>query len=89
MTCRSYSVSAKRVVLTGGGYPAEIRGDGDVVDLRRLVIADESFDRVPVTVVPQTGLEEKADGLIPGTLFDSIYFDHESGFVVLNPNDGD
>lgn len=57
--------------------------------LRRLVIGDESFDRVPVTIVPQTGLEEEADGLIPGTLFDSIYFDHENAFVVLNPNDGD
>jgi predicted aspartyl protease len=57
--------------------------------LRRLVIGDESFDRVPVTIVPQTGLEERADGLIPGTLFDSIYFDHENRFVVLNPNDGD
>ena len=42
-----------------------------------------------MTLVPQTGLEEKADGLVPGTLFDSIYIDHENEFVVLNPKDGD
>lgn len=53
--------------------------------LRHLDIGGETFDRVPVTLVPQTGLEEKADGLIPGTLFDAIYFDHENGFVVFNP----
>lgn len=53
--------------------------------LRRLAIGDESFDRVLVTLVPQTGLAERVDGLIPGALFDSIYFDHEGGFVVLNP----
>jgi len=53
--------------------------------LRRLVIGDASFHRVPVTLMPQTGLAERVDGLIPGTLFDSIYFDYEGGFVVLNP----
>ncbi len=53
--------------------------------LRRLDIGDESFERVPVTLVPQSGLEERADGLVPGTLFDSIHFDHENGFIVLNP----
>jgi len=38
-----------------------------------------------VTLMPETGLESKADGLLPGTLFDAIYFDHEDDFVVLNP----
>ena len=53
--------------------------------LRRLDIGDESFERVPVTLVPQSGLEERAGGLVPGTLFDSIHFDHANGFIVLNP----
>ena len=53
--------------------------------LRRLAIGDASFARVPVTLVPQTGLANKADGLIPGTLFDSIYIDHGNGFAVFNP----
>ena len=53
--------------------------------LERLDIGDVSLDRVPVTLVPETGLESKADGLLPGTLFDAIYFDHENDFVVLNP----
>ena len=53
--------------------------------IRRLDIGDESFRRVPVTLVPQTGLDDRADGLLPGTLFESIYFDHAREFVVLNP----
>lgn len=57
--------------------------------LRRLVIGDETFRGVPITLVPQSELEERADGLVPGTLFDSIYVDHEAGFVVLNPREGE
>ena len=56
--------------------------------LRRLVIGDQTFHGVPITLVPQSELEEKADGLVPGALFDSIYVDHEAGFVVLNPREG-
>ena len=56
--------------------------------LRRLVIGDETLHRVPITLVPQSELEERADGLVPGTLFDSFYVDHEAGFVVLNPREG-
>jgi len=50
-----------------------------------LDIGGESFRRVPVTLVTQTGLEARADGLLPGTLFDAIYFDHGTNVVVLNP----
>ncbi len=57
--------------------------------LERVDIGDVSLARVPVTLVPETGLESKADGLLPGTLFDAIYFDHENDFVVFNPEDGD
>jgi len=57
--------------------------------LERLDIGDVSLDRVPVTLMPESGLETKADGLLPGTLFDAIYFDHENDFVVLNPEGGD
>jgi hypothetical protein len=39
------------------------------------------------SLVSKSGLEQEADGLIPGTLFDSIHVDHENGFVVLNPMD--
>jgi hypothetical protein len=54
--------------------------------LRRLVIGHESFEEVPVTLVQKSGLQDRVDGLVPGTLFDSIYFDHENGFVILNPS---
>lgn len=57
--------------------------------LARLDIGDVSLSRVPVTLMPRTGLESRVDGLIPGTLFDAIYFDHENDFVVLNPGDSD
>ena len=40
---------------------------------------------MPVTFVAQTGLEARADGLLPGTLFEAIYFDHGNNVVVLNP----
>ena len=76
----------RRVTTNNGNNGPRVARSGW---LRRLVIGDESFERIPVTLVPQTGLEEKADGLVPGTLFDSIYIDHENEFVVLNPKDGD
>ena len=57
--------------------------------LERVDIGDVSLHRVPVTLVPETGLESKADGLLPGTLFDAIYFDHENDFVVFNSEDDD
>lgn len=57
--------------------------------LEHLDVGDVSLPRVPVTLMPETGLESKADGLLPGTLFDAIYFDHENDFVVLNPEDAD
>lgn len=53
--------------------------------LERLDIGEVSLHRVPVTLMPGTGLESKADGLLPGTLFHAIYFDHEADFVILNP----
>jgi predicted aspartyl protease len=53
--------------------------------ITRLDIGDESFRRLPVTLFPQTGLEDRADGLLPGALFRAIYFDHEQKFVVFNP----
>ena len=53
--------------------------------IRRLKIGGESFPRVPVTLARQTGFEDHADGLLPGTLFASIYVDHEQNIVVLNP----
>lgn len=52
--------------------------------LNSLAIGDVSLNHVPVTLVPATGLEPKTDGLLPGTLFQSIYFDHEDDFVVFN-----
>lgn len=55
--------------------------------LERLDIGDLTLGRVPVTLMPKTQLESKADGLLPGTLFDAIYFDHENNFVILNPED--
>jgi predicted aspartyl protease len=55
--------------------------------LERLDIGGVSLAHVPVTLMPETGLERHADGLLPGTLFDAIYFDHENGFVVLNPEE--
>ena len=73
---------AIRRVSTNNGHRVTKSGR-----LRRLVIGDESFERVPVTLMPQTRLEENADGLVPGTLFESIYIDHENEFVVLNPDD--
>lgn len=53
--------------------------------LNSLTIGDVSLNRVPVTLVPGSGLEPRAEGLLPGALFQSIYFDHEEDFVVLNP----
>lgn len=52
--------------------------------LNSLDIGDVSLKHVPVTLVPETGLEPRADGLLPGALFQSIYFDHEENFVVFN-----
>jgi predicted aspartyl protease len=53
--------------------------------LERLEIGDVTLNRLPVTLMRQSGLERRADGLLPGTLFASIYFDHENDFVILNP----
>lgn len=53
--------------------------------IRELDIGDNSFHRLPATIAQQTGLEGRADGLLPGTLFASIYFDHAQNVVVFNP----
>lgn len=53
--------------------------------LERLEIGDVALDRVLVTLLSESGLETKADGLLPGTLFDAIYFDHDNDFVIFNP----
>lgn len=53
--------------------------------IRRLDVGGRTFDHLSVTLVPQSGLEAIADGLLPGSLFKSIYFDHAGRQVVLNP----
>ena len=53
--------------------------------LNSLAIGGVSLHRVPVTLVSGSGPEPRAEGLLPGALFQSIYFDHEEDFVVLNP----
>jgi hypothetical protein len=53
--------------------------------IRRLDIGEESFEHLPASLAPHTGLEGRANGLLPGTLFASIYVDHEQKVLVLNP----
>jgi predicted aspartyl protease len=54
--------------------------------LRKLQVGDEKFSRLPVRVVDnRTAAERSEDGLLPTSLFRSIYFNNSHNFVILNP----
>ena len=55
--------------------------------LRKLRIGDENFADLPVMVVEnRAGAEGRSeDGLLPTSLFRSIYFNNTHNFVILNP----
>lgn len=72
LNARSLSTNDGRAIARGGV-------------IRELELGDASFHRLPATLAPRTGLERGADGLLPGTLFASVYFDHEQNVIVVNP----
>ena len=63
-------------------------GNGDVRGgvVKSLQVGDETFRHLPVLLVSRGAEDEPlaADGLLPTSLFRSIYFGKE-GFVILNP----
>jgi len=55
--------------------------------LRQLQIGAEKFSWLPVRVVDNRAVVEgrPEDGLLPTSLFRSIYFNNTQNFVILNP----
>ena len=55
--------------------------------LKSLRVGGAKFTRLPVALirVPQSAGPRREDGLLPTSLFRSIYFNNAEGYVVLNP----
>lgn len=54
--------------------------------LRKLQVGDEKFSGLPVRVIDnRTAAERSENGLLPTSLFRSIYFNNTHNFVILNP----
>lgn len=55
--------------------------------LRSLRVGGESFSDLPVALIPRAASAgpRREDGLLPTSLFRSIYFNNAEGYVVLNP----
>ena len=58
------------------------------VRLRLLRIGDERFFNLPAALMKNgVGVEDRTeDGLLPTSLFRSIYFNHRENYVILNPH---
>lgn len=54
--------------------------------LRKLTIGDEKFQELPVMIVENPAAASRLEnGLLPTSLFRSIYFNNTHNFVILNP----
>jgi hypothetical protein len=55
--------------------------------VEELAVGTEVLRHVVTTVTrrPEGWLDHGQDGLLPTSLFDSLYFDNASGLVVVNP----
>jgi predicted aspartyl protease len=59
--------------------------------VKSIRLGEETLRDLPVTLVQKKdALQGRTeDGLLPGLLFDSIYFNHRDHYVVLNPGDSE
>jgi hypothetical protein len=59
--------------------------------VKSIRLGEATLRNLPVTLVQRTdALQGRTeDGLLPGLLFDSIYFNHRDHYIVLNPGDSE
>jgi hypothetical protein len=53
--------------------------------LRTLKIGGREFHNLDVVEAARPKLESESDGLLPASLFDSLYVSNSGGYVVFNP----
>ena len=53
--------------------------------LRNLRVGDAMFDNLPTAVIPSPQARATGDGLLPASIFQSVYVNHRHRYVIFNP----